>query len=280
MRNQVLLACLNCIVLLLLFPYSIWFGIPFLISIGIVVLLVGWMAFLFGILVSHKQWRKALCLLALNLLVTGVFCVVFDIYERCVDWEFSEKPIMTEEDAKEFGVYVCEYQQVKPRVYHAVPIKGKLWACCYSNYPMEYKTKGNITVNPSLLAYMLEVEDGDNVYEQLVEKECYIEHLRRRIRDNDLPMLVHIRTLSDTMVVYINSFHYEVGRVDSITFVRKGEPNLSLYDPDNNDVIHLTRPRSLKDRIKDWFFVDEVRYYLKKRKLIEEDKDRMADFHR
>ncbi|MBQ9665372.1 MAG: hypothetical protein IJV33_02735 [Bacteroidaceae bacterium] len=39
-----------------------------------------------------------------------------------------------------------------------------------------------------------------------------------------------------------------------------------LYNPKTSDAIDLTRPRSTKDRIKDWFFVDEIREYWKNHK--------------
>ncbi|MBQ9664934.1 MAG: hypothetical protein IJV33_00480 [Bacteroidaceae bacterium] len=279
-KNQVLLTWLSHIVILILYPYSIWFGIPLLISMGIVAMSFMWMVYLSICFISQKKWVKVSYLLILNMLIMGVSVMVVGIYDKSVDWEFSQKPIIYEKDAKDFGVWVCEYKQADSQPYNSIPITGKIWACCYSNYPKEYKTKREITVEPDRLVFMLEIKDGDYVYEQMLAKECYISRLAGGYHDYDLPMLIDIGALKDTIVVYINSYDYDKGRADSITFVRDGEPDLSLYDPNNHQAVYLTRPRSLKDRIKDWFFVDEVRYYLRKRELIEADKCRMAEIYR
>lgn len=233
--------------------------------IGVFIALI-WLLFLLADLLDSRQIKKAMVLVVLNVLVGCPHIIFGWLYMSAVDWEFMPE-IEDVQTAKEFGVYVADYRLADSLLFDSMPIKGRGFAMSNNQYT-HMRAKREVEVSPAQIKYVMELEGEDKIAEILKERGLYIQHGTRF--SNGIPMLrqIYVNSLLDTvyMKIYSNSSYPHWTKFDSIMFVRDGDVNLRYYDPEKNEKVVLTRSRSLKNRIKDWFFVDEVRAYLRERK--------------
>lgn len=224
-----------------------------------------WGILLIFIFFEERHLHDAFWVIVANIFVGCLFFMALDICEKSVNWKFLPE-VEDEQAAKEFGVYVADYRLADTLLFDSVPIKGRGFAIQNSQYT-SHKSKREILVDSRWIDYVMDMEEGDKIEKMLDDKGLCIPSSRIIVK-NGSHVLEHIYgdAYRDTiyMTIHLDSIRWE--RVDSVMFVRDGETNLRYYAPEKREEFILTRHRSLKDRIKDWFFVDEIKAYLTRKK--------------
>lgn len=262
-KYQLLVALISNVGLVASFPYGAMEAVCFF-FIGMSLLLC---LLFMSFYVQEKRYWLAFLLLAINVLFTVSSVTLWTKYDYSVNIK-THTHVINKQDAKEFDIVVAQYEQIRVPVIDGKTIKADAFAVFDSWYE-NIKDKSRVTVEPSSINYIMTLS-GNGVAQMFYEKErkyvigertAQLSSLHKNAEGDAIYTTADVRTetsskeIPDTLVYHICKYDTQEF-IDSLVFKCK---STDIHNLNINNRFTSVRHRSLLRKLKDFFFVDELR---------------------
>lgn len=271
---QLILLLVSCFLLIYFFPNGI---------LQFCSLVFAFVLFIWGVCKSYFLYKggkvlKAILYSLFNVTILTSTAIMEIHIDEIINCKVTCLPIIDKKIYDDFKVTLGEYKQINTPIIDGVRIKSDMFVT-YRSWYVKINDKSKICVHPKVFDFIIEMKGMQqtelfywlNKKYDILDRETHLYSIKKDVDKDILYTMgqtynmkkLNGFSLPDTMVIYIVKYNNPDVIQDSLVYTKTTDIKTTDAVIFGGRDIELYRKRSIVDRIKDIFFIEESKNYYK-----------------